>query len=498
MSYVGGNALEIIKMRQAIQKLSKSLGVKAVPTFGGLEAINSQIVSILPDGGLSPIKVVSKVLCSNLNVEYLGGFRAANFLKTSGGVVQTIIATTPILTSGGVRPTLSLDVVPANLGGTGIANNVLSTLAISGNFGTTLTVTAATALTLPTAGYLAYSTVGTYAPIDNYINQAVLTSSSPSFVRGTFTEGTLSPFAITSNVVNTNLNADLLDGEHASAFQDAHANLTSLAALSYASASFVKMTSANTFALRTLQQTSDDLEATIDHDNLLNFAATEHIDWTANTANDFLITGTLGAGAITGTALNLIDDNKINLGTSVDVSLYYNGTTNEFIFDPVNANGRNFVLDRSSLVVRTDPTWGGWARELLRIDDGTSSLFQIGGYGSTGSSIKYIYMGNLYNDAFIKIDQTNRFALGLSGATRPTTAMLEVWGSGFFNTTLGVTGLTTATGGIKIGTLTGILRSTSGSAVTTVTPAAKASYNNWAALGDVVNALVALGLFDTA
>ena len=52
----------------------------------------------------------------------------------------------------------------------------------------------------------------------NYINQAVKTTSSPSFVRGTFTEDTLSPFAITSTVVNTNLNADLLDGNHAAAF----------------------------------------------------------------------------------------------------------------------------------------------------------------------------------------------------------------------------------------------------------------------------------------
>lgn len=39
-------------------------------------------------------------------------------------------------------------------------------------------------------------------------------SSSPTFVRVTVTEPTLSPFVITSQVVNTNLNADLLDGKH--------------------------------------------------------------------------------------------------------------------------------------------------------------------------------------------------------------------------------------------------------------------------------------------
>lgn len=45
--------------------------------------------------------------------------------------------------------------LPANNGGTGVANNAASTLAISGNFGTTLTVTGTTGLTLPTTGTLA-------------------------------------------------------------------------------------------------------------------------------------------------------------------------------------------------------------------------------------------------------------------------------------------------------------------------------------------------------
>ena len=56
----------------------------------------------------------------------------------------------------------------------------------------------------------------------------------------------------------------------ANTYQPLDAELTSLAALSYVSASFVKMTGANTFALRTIAQTADDLEGTIDHDNLAN------------------------------------------------------------------------------------------------------------------------------------------------------------------------------------------------------------------------------------
>lgn len=42
--------------------------------------------------------------------------------------------------------------VPASKGGTGVVNNVASTLTFSGNFGTTFTVSAATALTLPVDG----------------------------------------------------------------------------------------------------------------------------------------------------------------------------------------------------------------------------------------------------------------------------------------------------------------------------------------------------------
>jgi len=49
-----------------------------------------------------------------------------------------------------------------------------------------------------------------------------------------------------------------------------HANLASVAGLTYAAAAFVKMTGANTFALRTIGETADDLEGTIDHDSLAN------------------------------------------------------------------------------------------------------------------------------------------------------------------------------------------------------------------------------------
>lgn len=54
-------------------------------------------------------------------------------------------------------PAIATPVTPPN-GGTGVANNAASTLTISGNFGTTFTVTGATALTLPTSGTLVTTT----------------------------------------------------------------------------------------------------------------------------------------------------------------------------------------------------------------------------------------------------------------------------------------------------------------------------------------------------
>jgi hypothetical protein len=65
------------------------------------------------------------------------------------------------------------------------------------------------------------------------------------------------PYACTSTTLNINLNADLLDGQHASEFQAAgdyqplDADLTAIAALGFASTSFLKKTAADTWALDT-------------------------------------------------------------------------------------------------------------------------------------------------------------------------------------------------------------------------------------------------------
>ena len=53
----------------------------------------------------------------------------------------------------------------------------------------------------------------------DYLDQSVKQSSSPTFIKGTFTQTTgTPPFTITSSTGIVNLNADLLDGNHSSAF----------------------------------------------------------------------------------------------------------------------------------------------------------------------------------------------------------------------------------------------------------------------------------------
>ena len=66
--------------------------------------------------------------------------------------------------------------------------------------------------------------------------------------------------------------------------QPQDAGLDSLAGLTYAAASFVKMTGTDIFALRTIGETADDLEGTIDHSNLANLTIVAH-DTTATGAN---------------------------------------------------------------------------------------------------------------------------------------------------------------------------------------------------------------------
>jgi len=82
---------------------------------------------------------------------------------TSGNLANCVFPTLNQNTSG-TAAGLSATLVPAS-GGTGIANNNASTLTISGNYGTTLTLTNTTSITLPTSGTLVNNAVSTLSSL---------------------------------------------------------------------------------------------------------------------------------------------------------------------------------------------------------------------------------------------------------------------------------------------------------------------------------------------
>ena len=85
--------------------------------------------------------------------------------------------------------------------------------------------------------------------LDQSAGSQTVSGGSPAFNGGT--SGVSAPFTVDSTFLVSNLNADLLDGSHASAFQLLDADLTAIAALGFASTSFLKKTAADTWALDT-------------------------------------------------------------------------------------------------------------------------------------------------------------------------------------------------------------------------------------------------------
>ena len=122
----------------------------------------------------------------------------------------------------------------------------------------------------------------------------------------------------------------------ANTYQPVHANLTSLATLTYAAASFVKMTGADTFALRTIGETADDLEGTIDHNSLANYAANQHYLQSAITA-----VGTIGTGIwqATDVGISYGGTGQSTAQAAINALSAVSGATNEHVLTKDTATG---------------------------------------------------------------------------------------------------------------------------------------------------------------
>jgi hypothetical protein len=337
----------------------------------------------------------------------------------------------------------------------------------------------------------------------------------------------------------------------------------------------------------------------------IGLSANQVIDWTANTANNFLISGTLGAGAITGTSFiigaNTLDTTEWALLDGVTANKLIDWTAASSAFSTSSTGHFGGALDTDSnltidgtvgIGVTPSPTraiyigssfsstsivqgvagivtqtrtgiapgstvglnfQAFWTPSGLMGGNRTMALFAGAIAGCTATS----YINEINNMTITKMVGFSTFSgstsflclakgSGATGTVTATnvyhfeasdvnvsndgvattqtafytpamTAATTNWGLGINtqsyingNLRLGSTVAPTCAlsfadaKDINFGSTTGTkIGSTSTEKLafwgkTPVVQLAKASYNNWAALGDVVNALVALGLFDTA
>lgn len=132
-----------------------------------------------------------------------------------------------------------------------------------------------------------------------------------------------SPYACTSTTLNTNLNADLLDGQHASEFQASgsyqplDADLSAIATLNFASISFLKKTAADTWAL----------------DTNTYYKSGDSPSFAAITGTSFII----GANTLNGTEFGYLDGQNQALKTTDDVTFDI-GTFTEVNIGQVGSN----------------------------------------------------------------------------------------------------------------------------------------------------------------
>lgn len=97
----------------------------------------------------------------------------------TGGQLTVGTGPTTITDAAGKILSAALNTVGAAQGGTGVANNAASTVAISGNFATTFTVTGITGVTLPTTGTL-LTTTGSGTGLSGVTLSAIVPNTAPS------------------------------------------------------------------------------------------------------------------------------------------------------------------------------------------------------------------------------------------------------------------------------------------------------------------------------
>lgn len=298
-------------------------------------------------------------------------------LGTPASGVATNLTGLPLTT--GVTGTLG----PAN-GGTGVVNNALSTVTISGNFGITFTLSATTSVTVPNSGTLA-TLAGSEALTNKTYNGNTWTAGSNTF--------TLAGNLITTGSFNTTF------------AQQASAIITLPAATSTLLANNLGLSGGTTLIGGTTATGSIIFQDTSNSTNSLN---TNHFIWKMTTA----------AGA-------LEENLRMGNNTGGEMLLYSMGnTTNYWLRSTLNASYFNagtdlrlqvgvtdiIVLSSSSISLRKATTM--FTAMSFTYCAGTTTVAPE--IWQTGSLLTTITVGRgEYNNAFYKTNNAlNRYAEG--------------------------------------------------------------------------------------
>jgi len=158
----------------------------------------------------------------------------------------------------------------------------------------------------------------------------VTTLSMNNQLTSTLADGT-KPFVITSTTMCDNLNADLLDGEEASAFQDVDATLTALAGLTIGANELIYGTGADAFSMLGVNATATN--------KFLRQVSSGAPSWEALEAGDIPdISGTYQPLHASLTSISGL--------TEADVSIIE--TTADNTYNVVTSGGNNYILGSSS------------------------------------------------------------------------------------------------------------------------------------------------------
>jgi hypothetical protein len=414
-------------VRIAIQKLASSkVGPTSSPTFAGLTLTGLTDNSII----YSASDVLTSLGAATNGQIPIGSTGAAPSLATITGTANQITSTagagsitlsTPQDIHTGASPTfanLSLgtgeltcgsinraaDTLTLEIGGTAEVSITSTTVTLGGNLiipdgGTIGSVSDTNVMTIDASGnttFTVFPITPSAAPDANYeVANKKYVDDTHAGAPAAHTIASHSDTSGTGAELNT-----LTDGSdagalhsHAAAYQPLDTGLTNLAALTVVSDSFIKATATDTYEIRTVAQTADDLEGAIDHNQLANYDANKHVDHTGVTLTAG--TGLTGGGDISSNRTFAVDGVLEDLDT-----LGANSADSEFLVGTAAGalTWESGATARTSLGLGTGNSPQFTGIELGHASDTTLTRVSAGVVAIEGTNIAMV--GGAHHDGF--------------------------------------------------------------------------------------------------